>query len=55
MEVTSTSTLQNQSSSLMVSCLLPDRSWEGRAGSWAVLYFLPGSDLGTTPEHPSSH
>lgn len=50
MEVTSTLTLQNQSSSLMVSCLLPDRSW------------FPGSsahpncsDLGTTPEHPYSH
>lgn len=54
MEATSTSTLQNQSSSLMVSCLLPHRSWEGWAGSRAVLHFLPGNGLGTPPEHPSS-
>lgn len=59
MEVTSTSTLWKQSSSLTVSILLPTKSWGRRACSQvlpaAAEHTLSGEDLGPTPEYPSSH
>lgn len=55
MEVTLTSTLRKQSSSLMVSCLLPIESWERRAFSWALPadaeHILSSRNTGTPIPH----